>query len=314
MTVIFFGSSEFSIAALKACLDFPLRILKVITTPDRKKGRGLKEMPTPVRIFAEERKLPVAAPENLKSGELIQEIQNLKPELFVVSSYGKIIPSAWLKIPSRYSLNVHPSLLPKHRGAAPVNWPILNGEKETGLSIADITNRLDAGDLFYQKKISIEPQDDSQILTSKLAALSCDALKSLFEKIKNGETLNRTPQNEAQSSYARKLSKEDGQIQWTKSAEEIWNQSRGLVPWPSASFVFQNETVQILKSRVESAEAKSIPGKIIKIQKEGPVFIQTGNGILALETLKPSGKKEMSAAEFIRGRRLAEGSMLGENR
>ena len=310
VTVVFFGSSEFSLSALKACIDAPFKILRVITTPDRKKGRGLKEAATPVRRFAEESGLAVSAPETLKTGDLIEEVRALNPELFVVSSYGKIIPSAWLKIPSRYALNVHPSLLPKYRGAAPLNWPVLNGDSETALSIAEVTDKLDAGDIFYQKKLPILDSDDSQILSQKLAALSYHALKEIFAKLQKGDSLARTAQDETASTYARKLEKEDGLVDWNQSAKEIWNRVRGLLPWPAAYFNFQTEPVQILKAYLEPETDHKAPGTILRISKEGPAAIQTAQGILILERLKPAGKKEMSAAEFLRGRRLAEGNSL----
>ena len=310
MRIIFFGSSEFSLPSLQACLDSKNEVLLVITTPDRKKGRGLKESPTPVKRKAQENRIPCETPETLKSPELIEKVKSLTPDLFVVASYGKLIPSAWLKIPSKLCVNVHPSLLPKYRGAAPLHWPILNGDSETGLTLAEVTDKLDAGDIFFQTRIPIPPDADSETLSRRLAHLAYDALLQLFPKIEAG-AYSRTPQEESLSTYAPKLKKEDGVMNWTRSAREIHHQIRGLLPWPGASFECRGEAVWVLKSRVADPELKAAePGEILQIGKSGAIVVQTGMGTLAVDKVKPAGKKEMSAADFARGRRLAPGASL----
>lgn len=310
MSIIFFGSSDFSLAALRACLDSGQKVMLVLTTPDQKKGRGLKEAPTPVKAFAGKNKIPVEAAANLKSPELLRKAQDLKPELFVVSSYGKMIPADWLKIPSRLALNVHPSLLPKLRGAAPIQRAVLAGETHTGVSIAEVTNQLDAGDLFHQEKIALPPEMDAEELAVRLADLSYEILKRVFKKIELG-TLTRVPQDEACASYAYKLKKEEAAIVWTASASEIAHRIRGLKPWPVAQASFKKETLQILKARPELiACAEARPGQILAIGKDGTLRVQTGEGALLLEKVRPAGKKEMTAADYARGRRLVPGEML----
>ncbi len=305
--IIFFGSSEFSIEALTACLESRHRILLVITTPDRPKGRGLKLQPTPVRLFCEQKGIPVEAPDKLKDEILMGKVKALNPDFFVVSSYGKIIPSSWLQIPKRLALNVHPSLLPKYRGAAPLHWPILNGDAETGISIAEVTPQLDAGDIFYQKKVPITDETDSELLSKQLAELSRQALASVFEQIQKN-TLSRTPQEESLASYARKLTKEDGQLDWKKTASELSRFVRGLRPWPGAYALFQNEQLHILKAQAEEGNTSPLrPGQIAAVDKNGFLKIQTGKGVFAIERLRPAGKKEMSGADFARGKRLAPG-------
>ena len=310
MTIVFFGSSEFSLAALQECLTQPLGVRLAVTTPNRRKGRGLAESPTPVRLFCEKQGIPVEAPESLKSPELVERIRNLQPELFVVSSYGKMIPSSWLKIPARAALNVHPSLLPKYRGAAPLNWPILVGESETGVSIAEVTDRLDAGDIFEQIAVPIGPRTDSQQLGAELARLSQVALARVLEQIEGGN-LKRILQEESRSSYARKLTKEDGLLDWQLSAWELDRKVRGLKPWPGAYAHFRGEPLRILKAHPqEAAGSGAQPGTILEIHGCGFLRIQTGKGALCVETLKPAGKSEMTGAEFAHGKRLACGMLL----
>lgn len=294
--------------ALQACLESSPKALLIITTPDRRKGRGLKAGPTPVKLFAERRSIPVVAAENLKSSELIQKVVQFKPDLFVVSSYGKLIPSSWLKIPSRLALNVHPSLLPKYRGAAPIPWAILNGESEIGLSIAEVTDELDAGDIFYQKRIPLEDSLDSQTLAQRLADLSYEALGSVLKRIRDDKELTRTKQDNALSSYAPKLKKEDGLIDWRKPAIDLFNLIRGLLPWPTAYTCAGTDQIQILKASVKDRSAEGLaPGTVAAITKQGVLRIQTGKGILDIERVQPAGRKEMSGADFARGRRLQPG-------
>ena len=186
MKIIFFGSSDFSLPLLEACLQSGQELALVVTTPDQKKGRGLKVQPNPVKLFCEEKQIAFSAPETLKTLESLEPVKARQPHLFVVASYGKIIPNAWLDVPSVLKINVHPSLLPKYRGAAPLNWPILDGEKETGLSLAEITAKLDAGDIFFQQKISLEDSMDSEYLSSELSKLGAAALRGLLKEIAAG--------------------------------------------------------------------------------------------------------------------------------
>lgn len=307
MNIVFFGSSEFSIAALKACMETPNRVVQVITTPEKKRGRGQKVSATLVQNFAVQSGLPIAAPSTLKDEALLNTVRTLKPDLFVCSSYGKLIPSAWLQVPSRLCINVHPSLLPKYRGAAPLNWPILNGDRETGLSLAEITSKLDAGDIFFQERLEIPPEMDSGQLSGILADKSYGALIKLFERIAAGQ-IDRTPQDDAASSYARMIVKKDGLIQWQQSAAEISRKVRGLVPWPRAYTLFQGEPLQILRARAcEGAFPDGAPGELVAVQKDGSGIIRTADGCLQVFEVKPAGKSQMNAADFVRGRRLAPG-------
>lgn len=307
LKIIFFGSSDFSIPALKACLELSHQVLLVVTTPDTKQGRGLKQVSTPVKIFSEAKQLTTVAPPHLKSEDLLHTVRELKPDLFVVSSYGKLIPTSWLQVPSRLALNVHPSLLPKYRGAAPLHWPIIHGEKETGVSIAEVTERLDAGDIFHQIRFPLSAEIDSEKLGAALAELSGEALRHVLEQIEKG-TLRRLAQSASQSSYAPKLKKGDGLIHWQQPAEETARRVRGLLPWPTAYVDFQGGPLQILKARPEPIGCgESKPGQLISVEKDGSIRIQTGRGALIVECVRPAARKAMPAADFIRGRRLKAG-------
>ena len=309
MGIVFFGSAQFSLAALEACLQAGREIFCVVTTPVQKQGRGLREIPNPVYQFCAARGLPCLAPESLKTGDARERVQALRPELFVVSSYGKLIPDPWLAIPS-LSLNVHPSLLPLYRGAAPVNWPILNGDTHTGVSIAEVTGKLDGGDIFHQVRAEIPPDCDSAELSRLLAALSAGAIQKVLADYGAGK-ISRQPQDDRLSTYARKLEKTDGLIDWRAGAAAIARQIRGLFPWPVAYTYSGAAPLQVLKAHVESERgASAAPGEILEISGDGSLKVRAGSGVLALERVKPAGKKEMSGADFARGKRLGPGAFL----
>ncbi len=314
MKIVFFGSSDFSLAALQTCLQNPHQVVQVITTPAKPQGRGLKETPNPVQTFSQAHHLSWIAPTTLKNPEVFETVQSFHPELFVVSSYGKMIPDDWLKIPSILALNVHPSLLPKYRGASPLHWPILNGDMETGISIAEVTRELDAGDVFYQKHLAIQEGMSSLDLEKALAQMSRDALLAVFSDIEKNQ-IKRTSQIAAQSCYARKLSKSDSVIHWNQSARQIANQIHGLLPWPVANTLWNQLPLQILAAKLLDPQKKSgKAGEILSIQKNLNGFeIQTGEGSLVIQKVKPSGKKEMSGMDFINGNRLTPGYLFSNS-
>lgn len=308
MKIIFFGSSEFSLSALQACLDSPHDLCRVITTPDQPRGRGLKSEPTEVRLLALEKDLPVIAPERLKDPDLIDSIQKLQPDVYVVSSYGKFIPASWLKIPRAGTLNVHPSLVPRYRGAAPINWPILEGERETGLSIIEVAKELDAGDIFYQQVHPIGPDTDAPTLSRELAELSYGALLRVLDQMSRN-ALQRRPQNHAGQTYARKLEKEDGHVTWETPAMIIDRKVRGLAPWPGVFLMHGPERLKLIRTGFRAVDCQEKPGTLLRCSREG-VEIATSDGCLILHTVQAAGKKAVNAADFINGRRLKPGDRL----
>lgn len=303
MKIIFFGSDAFSIKALEACLHSGMELSLVVTTPPQKKGRGLKLESSEIFDYCQTKSLPVTEYASLREAEAGQELLTLRPDIFVAASYGKLIPQNLLEIP-KYRLNVHPSLLPKYRGSAPIHWPILNGDKETGVSIIDIAEKLDAGDIYYQEKISIDPRADAAELASELARFSYGILKKVLTQVKEG-TLRGIPQNEAEATLARQLSKQDGELSLiTMTAAEIDRKVRGLQPWPGAYCFIQGERIALLEADLPGETTGEKPATLLAIEKEGGIRVATRTGILKILKVKPEGKKIMSAADFVRGRRF----------
>ena len=309
MRAVFFGSSLFSIPALEAVLEHSgIELIFVMTTPPRKKGRGMHLLPSEVAAFCAEKEVPFHEYKSLRTEEALDLFKDANPYLFIVSSYGKIIPESLLEIP-QYRLNVHPSLIPLYRGAGPIQWPIINGDQETGVSIIDIAAELDVGDIYHQITVPITQNVTGDELTLELANLSKEALKETLNQVLDGK-LKGVEQDHEKSTYARKLNKEDGLISWNDSAKSIQCKIRGLQPWPLAYTYFNDQRLVLLKSQISETSTKDAPGTIINIDKSGIVEIATGNGNLGLLTVKPEGKKEMSAADFCRGRQLKAGMSL----
>ncbi len=305
MKILFFGSSEFSLSALQACLDQGHEIVLVITTPDQKKGRGLHLAPTIVKQRALEMNLPVESPASLKDEALLARAADLKPELMVVASYGKFIPSSWLKIPSVLCINVHPSLIPRYRGASPIHRPILNGDAETGITLMEVTARLDSGDVFAQEHVALSEDMDAERLSCLLAERSYHVLQKVLDQVREGK-LTRTPQKEEDATYAEKLSKEEGRVSFSEPAVQIARKVRGLQPWPGVFTSFENAPLQILQARAMPG-VDAAAGTLLEINRDGSIVVATGDGALRIEKVKPAGKKVMGAADFVRGRRLAPG-------
>ena len=234
MRILFMGTPDFAVASLRRLVADGHEVCGVFTQPDKPKNRGHKLVPTPVKEFALTENIPVYQPLKMRDGTALELVQSLAPELTVVAAYGRILPEDILEAPRYGSINVHSSLLPKYRGAAPINWAILNGEETTGVSIMYMAKELDAGDVILQKETPIGPDEDAQALTVRLADLGAEALSEAVAAIGNG-TAARTPQDESRQTYASMLTKEMSPIDWTRSAREIDCQVRGLIPWPCAA-------------------------------------------------------------------------------
>lgn len=308
MRVVFFGSDEFSIKALEACLHSDLEVVRVITTPAKKRGRGLHLEPTKVFAYAQSKHLSVSEFPRLRDPETVQSVLELRPDIFVVASYGKLIPPELLTIP-KYRLNVHPSLLPLYRGAAPIHWPILNGDSETGVSIIDIVEKLDAGDIYCQETIPIDSRMTAVRLHAELASLSYGILKKVLQQIKMRQ-LKGTPQDETKATMARQLRKEDGELSFSEPAAALDRKVRGLQPWPGSFFFLKGERIAVLESNLFELAEEKTPGTLLFIEKSGGIVVATGHGAIRLLQVRPEGKKIMSAADFARGRHLCENDVL----
>lgn len=301
MRILFMGTPEFAVASLKRLVEDGHELCGVLTQPDKPKNRGMKLIPTPVKEYALTKNLPVFQPQKARDGEAMSIVRQLDPELIVVAAYGKILPEELLNYPKYGSINVHSSLLPKYRGAAPINWAILNGEAETGVSIMYMAAALDAGDVIAQARTPIGPDEDAQTLTARLAELGAVTLSETVTALENGFA-TRTPQDESAFTYAPMLSRELSPIDWTRSAHAINCQIRGLIPWPAASTdAVTGEAMKVFRSVETGEQTAAKPGTVLTADKRG-IAVACGDGkVLSLTEIQAVGGKRMSAADYLRG-------------
>jgi len=302
MRLVFFGSSEFAIRPLEAILQSGHRMVLVVTQPDRAKGRGLKVSPTPLKEFASDKPLEIYQPSVLNE-ESARLLRKKEADLFVVVSYGKIIPKAILDIPRIFSINLHASLLPKYRGAAPINWALINGEKKTGISIIRMNERMDAGDIIFKEETTIAPDEDAAALAERLSLLGSKGLVKTIDSIEKGD-FKLIKQNEKEATFAPKLSKLSGIIDWSRSSLDIHNLVRGLIPWPCAFTYYGNKVLKIWKTALSESNFKNArPAEVVEVTKEG-ITVKAGAGALIIKELQPAGSRIMSCREFIAGHKI----------
>lgn len=299
MRILFMGTPEFAVEQLKRLVETGHEICGVFTQPDKPKNRGMKMTFSPVKEYALTHGLEVYQPTKMRDGNALAIVRELQPELIVVAAYGRILPEDILTLPPFGSINVHSSVLPKYRGAAPINWAILDGQKETGVTIMYMTRDLDAGDIVCSKKTDIMPDEDARELTHRLALLGADALKDAIEKIADG-TAVRTPQDHSASTYAPMLSKDLSPMDWTRSAQALHDQVRGLIPWPCASMELGGKKVKVFKTRM-GGEINATAGTILTAGKQGlEIACGDGHSLWILE-LQAEGGKRMMSADYLRG-------------
>ena len=305
MRILFMGTPEFAVEQLKRLVETGHEICGVFTQPDKPKNRGMKMTFSPVKEYALTHGLEVYQPTKMRDGNALAIVRELQPELIVVAAYGRILPEDILTLPPFGSINVHSSVLPKYRGAAPINWAILDGQKETGVTIMYMTRDLDAGDIVCSKKTDIMPDEDARELTHRLALLGADALEDAIEKIADG-TAVRTPQDHSASTYAPMLSKDLSPMDWTRSAQALHDQVRGLIPWPCASMELGGKKVKVFKTRM-GGEINAAAGTILTAGKQGlEIACGDGHSLWILELQAEGGKRMMSAA-YLRGHPLEIG-------
>lgn len=299
MRILFMGTPEFAVASLKRLVEDGHEICGVITQPDKPKNRGHKMQPTPVKEYALTKELTVYQPLKARDGEAMGIVESLKPELIVVAAYGKILPEDLLNYPKYGSINVHSSLLPAYRGAAPINWAILDGLEETGVTIMYMARELDAGDIILQKSTPIGEDEDALALTSRLAELGAEALSEAVKALAAG-TAARTPQEHDKHTYASMLSREMSPIDWNRSAKEINCQVRGLIPWPCAVTELAGTKFKVYKTLVAGDTSKE-PGTILSAGKKG-IEVACGDGkTLLITELQADGGKRMAAGAYLLG-------------
>ncbi len=305
---VFMGTPEFALATLQGLIDAGLNLCAVYTQPDRPKGRGNKLTPPPVKDLALQHGIPVYQPLKLRQPEVVEELRALRPDLIVVVAYGQILPKSVLEIPRYGCINVHASLLPRYRGAAPINKAIMDGETVTGITTMNMDVGLDTGAMLVKKSLVIGPEETAGELHDRLAQLGREAMEETLRRLCAGN-LVAEPQDDTQSCYAPMLKKEDGLIDWGGSAEAIHNQVRGLDPWPGAYTLLDGEVLKLARTRPENGPAGE-PGTILAATPEG-IRIACGQGSLLVGELQLPGKKRLPASEFLRGRALSAGSRLG---
>lgn len=312
MNIVFFGSSDFSMPPLEAVYSSSHRLVGVVTVPAAEQGRGRKLRETEVYEWARGKKVPVWTPERLRDEEFQKALRNIAPDLFVVASYGKILPQVVLDIPKRFCLNVHPSLLPRFRGAAPINWQIMEGESHCGVTFFRMDAGMDSGDILWQKSLPLCNEETAEELSKRLAEESAGALPEILDQISQ-DCVHFTPQDSSKMTLAPKLKKEDGEIDWTLPAQKLHNRVRGLLPWPCASTLFRGEAVRILRtSWSDEMQSKYDPGTILGVDHEDHLRVATGKGFLFILRIQRSGKQVISAKEFANGVRLQANERFGK--
>ncbi len=305
MRVIFMGTPAFALPSLKRLVEEGHGVVLVVTQPDRRAGRGLRLQPPPVKVAAEALGLPVLQPETLKDEAVIARLQGLAPDVLVVAAYGRFVPKAILDIPRLGCYNVHPSLLPKFRGPAPIHRALMAGEEETGVTIIRMDEGMDTGPILLQKVTPILPEDTAGSLEDRLAVLGAEALAEALWLVEKNEA-SLVPQEHGLATYAPKLKEEEGRLQWSWEARRLHNLIRGFSPEPGAYTLFRGKRLKILRSALVSEEEGGQPGTILAIGKEGFV-VATGRGALRLLEVQPEGRRRMTAAEFARGTHLRIG-------
>lgn len=306
MRIIFFGTPSFALISLIALVDSGKNVIAVVSQPDRKKGRGHISSPPPVKEYAIEKGITVLQPIDTNDSTFINNISTLQPDVVVVVAYGKILKAPILTLPSQGCINVHASLLPNYRGAAPIQWALIKGERKTGITTMIMDEGLDTGDVLLQEETEIYDNDTSEILGKRLAELGAKVLLKTLKGIED-RTILPLPQA-GEPSFAPPLKKEDGLINWTTTARALHNFIRGMYPWPCAYCYLNRERIKITKTKV--LEGSGLPRRIEKTRNE--LIVGTSEGLLSILELQPEGKKIMSAKAFLRGRRLKEGIFFDE--
>jgi len=310
MKIVFFGTSIFAIPSLKALAESRHEILLVVTQPDRKKGRHLNLKPPAVKEIASSLNIPVFQPERISGQETIERLKKVNADLFVVVSFGQILNQKVLSIPKRFSVNLHASLLPKYRGAAPINWAIVNGERKSGVTIFRLVEKMDEGDVITKEEVDIKDTDTAITLSERLSQKGAKLLVNTVDSIEKDKSVF-TRQDGQLATFAPKLKKKDGLINWSLSAAELHNRTRGFLPWPSAFTYLNGKRLKILKTKVCRSEKLGDCGQIAGIEPDLGLLVHTKEGYLAIQELQLEGSKPMAFDEFLRGHKLKVGDALG---
>lgn len=309
MRAVFMGTPEFAVPTLQALIDHH-EVIGVVTQPDKQRGRGKKVQFPPVKEKAVEYNIPVYQPVRAREEAFVETLKQLNPDVIVVVAYGQILPESILNIPKYGCINVHGSLLPKYRGAAPIQWAVLDGEEKTGITTMFMEKGLDTGDMLDKVEVVLDPKETAGTLHDKLMEAGADLLLETLKKLEAG-TAVRTKQDDSKSCYAKMLSKEMGKIDFTKSASEIERLIRGMNPWPSAYTSMSGKTMKIWDADVVEYQGNEKPGTIVDVTKDS-ILVAAGENALALKEIQLAGKKRMQVQAFLLGRSVEKGIVLGD--
>jgi len=311
MKIVFMGTPNFAIPSLKRLLNDGHEIQLLVTRPDRPKGRGQKVTPPPTKELALSHGIPVEQPTDLRSSDFFNRVKSLRTEAIVVVAYGKFLPQELLDLPPYGGINLHASLLPKYRGASPINWAIINGERETGVTTNKMSAEMDAGDILLARRVSIGPMETAEELEERLSLIGAELLSETLAGLQEGRLTPRT-QDHSQATFAPRLKKEDGRIDWGKGATQVFNALRGLVPWPGAYCTFRGRTVIFWRGEPFDVSMGrklpvGMPGEIVSLSKSG-IVVQCGDGAyLQITGLQAESRRRMGAIDFVNGYRVKSG-------
>lgn len=322
MNIIFMGTPDFASPTLSAILSTGHKVSAVVTQPDKPSGRGRILTMPPVKVLAEANKIPVFQPDKIKNAEFVQLLKEFSPDVIVVVAYGKILPKEILNLPTSGCINVHASLLPKLRGAGPIQWSLINGETKTGITIMKMDEGMDTGEIIMQEELEILEDDDTTLLSNALSVIGATLLVNVLNKLEKDGKIDSQKQDNSQATYAPMLKKGDGKINWMEHVDKIYNLIRGVTPNPGAYTTLDSQAIKILKASPydyaippitdkqikERSEIPRYPGEILSVIKGKGIVVRTGSGGLLIETIQPSSKPAMTGESFINGRFARIGS------
>lgn len=310
MRIVFMGTPDFAVPSLKALLESGDEVVGVVSQPDRPKGRGQELAVSPVKRLCQDRDIPILQPVKMKDPAFLEALRSWRPDLITVAAFGRILPAAILTMPPKGCINVHGSLLPKFRGAGPIQWAIITGETETGITTMLMDEGMDTGAMLLQERIPISPTDTAGSLSPRLAALGGTLLVETIRQLKAG-TLVPKPQDHSQATLAPLLKKEDGLIDWSRPAVDIERRIRGMSPWPGAWTFAGDERLGIWHAGVCALAAEAPPGTITAVTKDG-ITVATGQGGLVITELQPANSRRMTVAQYVAGHRHSPGERFGQ--
>ncbi len=313
MKILFMGTPDFAAATLDKLIHSRHQLIGVVTQPDKQKGRKQEVSISPVKELALAHAVPVYQPNKVREPEFMEKVRELAPEAIIVAAFGQILPKALLDIPPYGCINVHGSLLPKYRGAAPIQYSIIDGEHETGITIMYMDTGIDTGDMILQSKLPIAEDETGGSLFHKMAQLGADLLLEALDQLEAG-TAARIPQDNEKASYVKMLTKEMGEMDFTQSADRLERLIRGLNPWPGAYTLLEGKTLKLWRAETEKRDVTgAMPGEVMEL-REDALVVAAGDGALVIRELQLDGKKRMTAADFLRGRKLLPGVVLGKKK